>query len=157
MPSGKTHVALTLSAMSGMMVPPIIMASNGNSLYYLLGCLLGTLITPDLDLDNGNITDSLIRKVFPPAQVIWRILWTPYSKLIPHRSPFSHAPVLGTFLRIGYMFLIINLISILYHLIVDTVFSFYFVWNWSLVAGLCHVDTIHFLVDITIKSKEEFR
>lgn len=111
---------------------------------------------PDLDVDAGNISDSIIRKIFPPAQRVWRILWTPYSKLIPHRSPLSHMPILGTLLRIGYIFLIINLFSILSHLIFDTVSHFYFVWDWSFVTGLMHVDAIHYFADKTIKGKEIF-
>lgn len=156
MPSGKIHSALTLSTLSGVVAPYALVQFNGNPWMYGAGCLVGILVMPDLDVDGGNITDSFIRKVFPPAQWLWRTIWTPYSKFIPHRSPLSHAPILGTVLRIGYLFLIVNIVNLLFHWIVDTVFSLYFVWDWSFFFGLCHVDTIHYLVDITIKGKESF-
>jgi uncharacterized metal-binding protein len=119
------------------------------------GTLIGLLVTPDLDIDAGNISDTMIRKVFPPAQWLWRILWTPYSKLIPHRSPISHFPFLGTLFRIGYTFLLLNLFNLLFSLVSDTV-SFVFFWNWSFVLGLCHADVLHYFADIFIKGKEQF-
>ena len=156
MPSGKVHSALTISTLSGVLAPYAIVNLNGNPYFYAAGCLIGIFVMPDLDVDNGNITDTIIRRVSRPAQKLWRLIWTPYSKLIPHRSPLSHMPVLGTLLRIGYIFLIINIFSILSHFFFDTVSRFYFVWDWSFVTGLMHVDAIHYFADKTIKGKEMF-
>jgi uncharacterized metal-binding protein len=133
---------------------------NGNPWWYAAGCVAGILVTPDLDIDAGNISDTMIRKIFPPAQWLWRILWTPYAKLISHRSPISHFPFIGTLFRIGYIFLLLNLFSWLFSLF-GNIFSNYTVsfiwfWNWSFVLGLCHVDTLHYFADISIKGKETF-
>jgi uncharacterized metal-binding protein len=159
MPGGKVHNAITLSATSGVLAPYLIVQFSGNPYWYVAGTLIGLMVTPDLDIDNGNISDTILRKVFPPAQWIWRILWTPYAKLISHRSPISHFPFVGTLFRIGYIFLLLNLFRWLFFLFgnifSDTV-SFIWFWNWSLVLGLCHVDTLHYFADITIKSKEQF-
>lgn len=156
MPGGKVHSALTLATASGVLAPYLLVQFNGNPYEYVAGVAVGLLITPDLDLNNGNISDTMIRKMFPPAQWLWRLLWTPYSLLIPHRSIFSHFPLLGTALRIGYIFLVINLARLLGHFIFQNFDTVLFIWNWSLFFGLCHADLIHWAADITIKSKEQF-
>lgn len=159
MPGGKVHSALTLATASGVIAPYALVQMNGNPYWYVAGCLVGLVVMPDQDLNNGNISDTMIRRVFPPAQWLWRILWTPYALILPHRSVYSHFPVLGTLLRIGYIFLLLNLFNWLFFLfgnIFDTVSHFIWIWNWSFVAGLCHVDLIHFLADKSIKSREQF-
>lgn len=158
MPGGKVHGAITLAALSGVVAPYALVQLNGNPWLYAAGCVTGLLVTPDLYLNEGNISDTMIRKIFPPAQWIWRILWTPYSLLIPHRSPISHFPLLGTLVRIGYVFLLLNLFNGLFFFFgrrFDTV-SFIFLWNWSFFFGLAHVDALHFMADKSIKGKETF-
>ena len=159
MPGGKVHSAITLATASGVLAPYLIVQFGGNPYYYVAGTLIGLLVTPDLDIDNGNISDTVIRKVFPPAQWIWRILWTPYAKLISHRSPISHFPIIGTLFRIGYIFLLLNLFNWLFSLfgnIFNNTVSFVWFWNTSFVFGLIHVDTLHFLADMTIRGSEQF-
>lgn len=155
MPSGKVHSALTLSVASGVLAPHFIWMTGGDPFKYLAGCLCGVLVMPDMDVDAGNISDTYIRKVFPPAQKIWRTFWFPYAKLVPHRHFISHFPFVGTLLRIGYIFLIVNLFVWIVNLFNNTV-SFIWLWDWAFVFGLCHVDIIHFVVDQTIKGKETF-
>lgn len=152
------HSALTLATVSGVIAPYAIVQWNGNPWLYVAGCFTGLLITPDLDINNGNISDTFIRRAFPPAQIVWRLFWTPYAILLPHRSPLSHFPFLGTLLRIGYIFLLLNLFSLLFFLF-GNIFSqhhFLFVWDWSFFLGLCHVDIIHYFADKRIKGKEQF-
>ena len=156
MPSGKIHSALTLSTASGVIAPYAIVQVGGNPWMYVAGCLAGIMVMPDMDVDNGNISDYYIRKIFRPAQWLWRLFWTPYALLIPHRHNISHFPILGTLIRIGYVFLVLNLINILFRSILsmfDTV-SLVWIWDWSFFFGLAHVDTIHFVVDKTIKGRE---
>jgi uncharacterized metal-binding protein len=158
-PGGRVHSAITIATTSGVLAPYLIVQFGGNPYFYVAGTLMGLLVTPDLDIDAGNISDTMIRKVFPPAQWIWRILWTPYAKLISHRSPISHFPFLGTLFRIGYIFLLLNLFNLLFFFfgnMFDTVSHFIWFWNWSFFFGLCHVDICHYVADITIKSKEQF-
>lgn len=158
MPSGKIHTALTISTASGILAPHFIWMMGGEPWNYIMGCLTGIMVMPDLDVDNGNISDTFIRKIFRPAQWLWRLFWTPYALAIPHRHYISHFPILGTILRIGYVFFILNLILFLLKLIwslVDSV-SFIWIWNWSFFFGLAHADFIHWAVDNTIRGKETF-
>jgi uncharacterized metal-binding protein len=158
MPSGKIHSALTLATVTGVLAPYLIVQFDGNPWLYGAGCVAGLLVSPDMDVDKGNISDQLIRKVSRPAQWLWRLFWTPYSLLIPHRHFISHFPIFGTLVRIGYIFMIINILNLLLFTVsslFDTV-SFVWLWNWSFFFGLCHVDAIHFVVDKTIKGRETF-
>jgi uncharacterized metal-binding protein len=34
---------------------------------------------------------------------VLKFLWIPYQKYIPHRSPLSHAPLLGSTIRLLYL------------------------------------------------------
>ncbi len=159
MPGGKIHNALTMATASGVLAPYLIVQFGGNPYLYVTGCVTGLLISPDLDLNEGNISDTLIRKVFPPAQWLWRLFWTPYSLLIAHRSPISHFPIVGTLFRIGYIFLLLNLFNWLFFLfgnIFNNTVSWIWFWSWSFFFGLVHVDIIHWLADINIKGKETF-
>ena len=58
-------------------------------------CLGGLWLSPDLD------TYSVALKRWG----LLKIIWWPYRKVIPHRSLFSHAPLIGTTVRIGYLIL----------------------------------------------------
>lgn len=158
MPGGKVHSALTLATASGVIAPYAIVQLNGNPYMYVAGCLVGLLVMPDMDVDNGNISDYFIRKVSRPAQWLWRLFWTPYALLVPHRHSISHMPILGTLVRIGYIFTVLNIVSLIWWMIfniIDTV-SFIWIWNWSFFFGLAHVDTIHWMADNTIKGKETY-
>ena len=57
---------------------------------HLLG---GLYLSPDLDT------------VSKPSKRwgVLKFLWIPYQKHIPHRSPLSHAPVLGSAIRLLYL------------------------------------------------------
>jgi uncharacterized metal-binding protein len=158
MPSGKIHSALTWATVSGVLAPYLIVQFDGNPWLYGAGCVVGVLVSPDMDVNKGNVSDQIIRKVSRPAQFLWRLFWTPYAILVPHRHTISHFPILGTVLRIGYIFFVINILIGLFKLLwslFDTV-SFIWLWDWSFFFGLCHVDAIHWFVDNTIKGKETF-
>lgn len=78
-----------------------------------IGCSLGIIITPDLDV-RGTRADRIVREKigFLPA-VVWGLLWNPYSLLIPHRSIFSHGLIIGTVIRLLYMAVPLALLGIL--------------------------------------------
>jgi uncharacterized metal-binding protein len=156
LPSGKIHTALTLSVLSGVLAPYAIVQLDMNPWMYGAGVLVGVLISPDLDVDKGNVSDSLIRRVSRPAQWAWRLAWQPYAWSVPHRHTISHFPFLGTLLRLWYIFLIVNILNgIVYLFKVDSV-SFIFLWDWSFFFGLAHADIIHWIADNTIKGQETF-
>lgn len=53
----------------------------------------GYWLSPDLDIKS---------RPFLRWSVL-RFIWMPYQRLIPHRSPLSHAPVLGSAIRLLYL------------------------------------------------------
>jgi hypothetical protein len=55
--------------------------------------LRGLYLSPDLDL---------ISRPYKRWGVL-RFIWLPDQRLIPYRSPLSHAPVLGLLLRLAYL------------------------------------------------------
>ena len=72
-----------------------------------LGCLSGIILSPDLDIPNRTRSEYLVyRYMGKILGGVWFVLWWPYGKLIPHRSPLSHMPILGTALRMVYMYLV---------------------------------------------------
>lgn len=68
-----------------------------------LGCAAGVLLSPDLDqqgISHGEWT--LIRRTLGLG-FLWLAFWHPYATLIQHRSWASHAPIVGTLLRVTYL------------------------------------------------------
>jgi uncharacterized metal-binding protein len=105
MPSGKVHTTSTilLAAAAGS-----FMAYSGKPASQVValsgGVLAGLILTPDLDMDQGSISMDLVRRSAGRfISALWYIFWQPYSRLIPHRSPLSHLPILGTALRLAYL------------------------------------------------------
>jgi uncharacterized metal-binding protein len=83
---------------------------------------------------------------------VWQILWYPYALLIPHRSAWSHAPVMGTALRLLY------LAALLYG--AQTLAGYDWIgallsWPglpWAMV-GWAGQDGLHWLMDVTLKGE----
>lgn len=161
MPGGKVHTAFTIATALGVLAPYAVVNLHGNPYWYVAGNVAGVFLTPDHDVDAGNITDTIIRRVSPKLQWAWRRFWTPYALAIPHRGTISHFPILSTFLRLVYILIAVNIIKFIWWGIIrslgwtDTV-SFAFWWNWSFFWGLAHVDTVHWAADRYIKGKEQF-
>jgi uncharacterized metal-binding protein len=53
----------------------------------------GYWLSPDLDIKSRPYL----------RWSVLRFVWIPYQRFIPHRSPLSHAPVLGSLLRLAYL------------------------------------------------------
>jgi uncharacterized metal-binding protein len=68
-----------------------------------LGCFAGLFIDPDLDVDRITRSERRMIKTVGLAGWLWLILWWPYARVIPHRHPLSHWPVLSTALRLVYL------------------------------------------------------
>lgn len=66
------------------------LAASVCSLSFLIG---GLWLSPDLD-----IASRPSRRWGP-----LRLLWWPYRRYVPHRSPLSHAPLLGSAGRLAYL------------------------------------------------------
>jgi uncharacterized metal-binding protein len=94
MASGKNHDRAILFA------SPIVLVVGCYQFGLELGIIAGAShflggywLSPDLDIKS---------RPFLRWSVL-RFIWIPYQRLIPHRSPLSHAPVLGSLLRLAYL------------------------------------------------------
>lgn len=131
MAPGRAHSIATLTASA-------CFATNGQ---YLMaaGCFSGLLLTPDLDVDNGSISEYFAAGLGYWPQKIWNAYWMPYRKIMAHRSFLSHFPVVSTIIRIVYLF-----------------WWLYFAGYPlppAFVVGLITSDTIHWMMDSKIFRK----
>lgn len=95
MPSGKTHDKITWFSALPVGAIGWLISHEFNLTALLTGSFLfaGLMFSGDLD------TKSVQYKRWG-----WfRWIWIPYRKLVPHRSPFSHGPVLGVLTRLLYL------------------------------------------------------
>ena len=101
MASGRDHDratslwALPLAGLLAMLLGGWAGALGG--LAFLMG---GLWLSPDLD------THSRALNRWGPLRWIW---W-PYRRLLPHRSLFSHGPVIGMALRLGWLLILLLLV-----------------------------------------------
>jgi uncharacterized metal-binding protein len=146
MASGKTHAGITTAA-SGILA--ISMWKFGFTVETIrlaaMGCMSGIFLSPDMDVDAGFLGYAYIdRYLGKIVGTIWRALWWPYAVLIPHRSWWSHAPIISTALRLAYWYLIYLVGCILFK---------WPVWtpdlhHGYLYAGLAVSDALHYITDI---------
>ncbi len=64
----------------------------------------GYWLSPDLDIKSRPFL----------RWGIFRFMWIPYQRLIPHRSPLSHAPVLGSVIRLLYLVAWVSLLVLVF-------------------------------------------
>ena len=104
MASGRSHDRATglLALPFGLLWWPLqgAMGTMVAAAAFLIG---GLWLSPDLD------TRSNATRRWGPL----RLLWWPYRRWLPHRSIFSHSPVLGTAGRLFYLGLLVMFISLL--------------------------------------------
>jgi uncharacterized metal-binding protein len=109
MPSGKVHAIATCVA-AGTLSPVVYLAAQSipAALAFAGGCMVGLVVTPDLDVrDRDTHSETIMRHARHCLGAIWNVLWWPYARLIPrHRHPLSHWPILGTVLRLVYLLMI---------------------------------------------------
>lgn len=162
MPSGRTHRIATVAVM------PLAGVAAGYGAGLLgqqvglqdgfragMACSLGVLATlainPDLDLLESSFK-SKVRKKY--LLLPWWILWMPYSLALPHRHPYSHAPVISTLIRVVYLaFFIASVLAVLVTLDLvspESIFNSSGIPRWFLlwlVAGMIVSDTLHWFMD----------
>ena len=91
MASGRAHDRATLIFSAPLGVSAAVLWGLDTGLVAAAACLIGGLwLSPDLD------THSNALRRWGPL----RGLWWPYRRLIPHRSLWSHGPLIGTGLRL---------------------------------------------------------
>jgi uncharacterized metal-binding protein len=104
---GRTHELINLLALPGF----LYFLPKEFYLPFSVGYVLGTfLLSPDLDLKHSKPSKR------------WKalkILWRPYQKKSKHRG-ISHIPLLGTFTRLLYIFLIITALHYLLYFLLSS-------------------------------------
>ncbi|GAB4540599.1 MAG: metal-binding protein [Pleurocapsa sp.] len=121
MPSGITHDRITLWILPWIAGGTYGLTHHGELTLIVSGSFLfsGLMFGPDLDIH------SLQYKRWG----IFRSIWLPYRKLFRHRSLFSHGLIIGTGLRVLYLFFIVALIAIIIVAIAQLFWGFS--WNWQ--------------------------
>ncbi len=165
MADGRTHTlatrTLAVFLFSGQVVRGLYQGYSTHDIFLTsialtVGVAGGLFLTPDLDVDAGSISEQEVRNVSPLGENLWWIYWFPYRKLIHHRSPLSHWPVIGTIGRLFYLsipYLIVLAVS--YYLSLPWFTSLKDAGLWLLespvyriaVLGLASSDTLHFFMD----------
>jgi uncharacterized metal-binding protein len=119
------------------------------------GCLAGVLLTPDLDVDNPVHSHAIVdRRIGCLPGLIWRVLWYPYAKSIPHRHWLSHAPIIGTLLRV--MYIALPTWAVL------TLLGYPKIWLYlpdcwlGVLIGLAVSDALHWAADMGISQTKRF-
>lgn len=95
MAAGVVHDRITIATAGIYLVGLMGLTGDfGLSAWNAIACFIGGyLLSPDLDIRSRPF------QRWGPL----RVIWIPYQKLVRHRSPWSHAPVLGTTTRVCYL------------------------------------------------------
>ena len=123
-----------------------------------MGALVGIFIGPDQDVDNGNISNTILKKRMGAwAERGWSLLWHNYRVSVKHGSPLSHFPIISTIGRLAYLYL---LILVLPYSIIELVlpgawdvgrelrwWSDWILGHWGVILGLAGSDLIHYVLD----------
>ena len=145
MPSGRTHTMATIALGVGSLL-------TGQDTAVTVGILSGILLSPDLDVDEGNISLAHLRRVPFVGKTLalaWRFYWLPYALAAPHRSHISHSLIFGTLARVGYILipvLAINFIGV--PLSIPAGFGMWLI-------GLALADALHIFMDYTMKENRK--
>lgn len=100
MATGREHNAALVGAAVGVASAFFIAQTNANIPVVIIGVLFGTAVSPDMDVDDGNISYYYARKI--GMEWYWKTLWKPYALATNHRG-FSHLPIMSTILRLIYI------------------------------------------------------
>lgn len=106
MSDGKVHAGVSIGTAAGILSGYGLSYLTNDPISILIvsaGTLMGVFVGPDLDVDEGNISNYYIKKLFY-INSWWRVFWRPYRIGFRHRGFFSHSPILSTILRILYIF-----------------------------------------------------
>lgn len=109
MSTGEEHAkasvaaALALVPLVGLPYGPLAAAAAAG------GSLLGIALSPDLDQEGLSAFENKLVKYTLGLGFLWVMVWYPYARFIPHRGWMSHAPVVGTLIRVVYLGSILGL------------------------------------------------
>jgi len=156
MSNGRTHTIASIILAGG-----FLLGGGGQE---AIGALLGVMLSPDLDVDNGFSADRYIRnsvgRVFETG---WDGLWYFYRRSLKHGGELSHFPIVSTMGRIAYLFLFAIVIPTLFlsqFLDMNVQYELNWWWgkitqHWRLIVGLIGADTIHYFLDLLTTEHKE--
>jgi len=145
MATGKIHTRASIIAAPCVIGAAMLLADLPTALLAGLGCLAGIVLSPDLDQEGVSRTEwRIIRATFGVGW-LWPLATWPYARLMPHRSIWSHAPVIGTLGRVAYFG---ALVAVALRLGGVTVYQDDVMWLVPFIAGLAVSDTLHWLMDL---------
>lgn len=160
MSQGFVHAKACLFLSAGFSIGALV-SQDSRLLECALGSLTGIFLSPDLDVDNGNISNKLIRKeVGWFGERIWRWFWKGYSGSFKHGQFASHFPIFGTFIRLSYVYFL----TILPFYLISVLILGSGYWSWAVLEmdwwaktffhpffffGLCGADIIHWVLDVS--------
>lgn len=156
MPNGRCHSAATVATtsaflsyfMAGVQITSSYVAEwNEWAFWSACGAFAGLVVEPDLDQDYQAAPLGTMRQTGGDVLArVWQLYWTPYARLIPHRSIWSHAPVVGT---LGRVFYLVPLYSIPL-MVWSHFFGFPAPQIFAFFVGLAWTDALHFVMDFII-------
>jgi len=151
MSSGKTHGRATLLLVAPVAIASVIIFPTDPLLAAVIGatgCATGLVIDPDLDIESITMSEWRMIKKLWIFGMLWVAFWYPYAMLIPHRSPLSHWPILGTAGRVSYLFVWVKITAVMFgcSLPILTIVNqpVFMIWFF----GLAIADTAHFVMDV---------
>ncbi|MEA5467980.1 metal-binding protein [Spirulina sp. 06S082] len=127
MPSGRIHDRITLWCLPWLVLLTFLLTRSGElTLLAAAGFLFsGLMFGPDLDIYSVQF-----------KRWGWlRWIWIPYQKALSHRSQLSHGLLIGTILRLLYLFVIASVIGVFGVTIAQLVWGF--PWNWQNFWQIC--------------------
>ena len=148
MASGKTHKLVTEIATIPVIVLGLMYTDIETAFLAGLGCMVGVIITPDLDQEGINMVEWQIVKKTKGLGFLWLMFWYPYAIAVPHRAFISHFPLVGTFVRLLYIAIIPVGALVFYDkaaLILDAL-----PYIFKFAVGLAISDFLHWIFDIKI-------
>lgn len=127
MAGGKRHAKSTKRNLKWMLpVGSIASLADPNCLGFLLGAIIGHVLTPDIDHHFYTYEEYRIYRYNRILGFLWWLYWLPYEKLVPHRG-ISHQPIVGTATRFFYL-----LWFPLLYFDIPTLFLFYVFIAWAI-------------------------
>lgn len=170
MSTGNVHVSASSGLSIGFLTSAIITGWFSVFIPLYIGTSLGILLTPDKDVDPGDISYKMIRKLFF-TDYVWSTFWKPYRYAFKHRSIWSHGIFISTLIRWIYLvcpfivvpfndqnedkFIDILLAQGLAFFHVSVIIGVYLLFGWKVLViifiGNMLSDVLHWLMDINWK------
>jgi uncharacterized metal-binding protein len=105
MADGRTHARIangvTLAVSAAAL--PVGVHDSAAALALMAGAVCGWAMTPDLDIEHRTHEEWRLWRLSPIIGAVWTLYWLPYAWTIPHRHWLSHAPGVGTLIRMLYV------------------------------------------------------